>query len=68
MAMASLLAPYDSYSIRQTVTIEGDTDRDVQPGFFKRDDNTIYWMNCYPTCSAVGFVITYRLDNDLSVV
>ena len=35
MAVASLLAPYDSYSIRQTVTIEGDTDRDVQPGFFK---------------------------------
>ena len=34
MAMASLLAPYDSYSIRQAVTIEGDTDRDVQPGFF----------------------------------
>lgn len=33
MAMASLLAPYNSYSI--TVTIEGDTDRDVQPGFFK---------------------------------
>ena len=33
MAMASLLAPYDSYSI--TVTREGDTDRDVQPGFFK---------------------------------
>ena len=35
MAMASLLAPYDSYSIRQAVTIEGDTDRDVQSGFFK---------------------------------
>lgn len=35
MAMACLVAPYDSYSIRQTVTIEGDTDRDVQPGFFK---------------------------------
>ena len=35
MATACLLAPYDSYSIRQTVTIEGDTDRDVQPGFFK---------------------------------
>ena len=29
MATACLLAPYDSYSIRQTVTIEGDTDRDV---------------------------------------
>ena len=35
MATACLLAPYDSYSIRQTATIEGDTDRDVQLGFFK---------------------------------
>ena len=35
MAMACLLAPYDTYLIRQTATIEGDTDRDVQPGFFK---------------------------------
>ena len=35
MAMACLLAPYDSYSIRQTVTIEGEKDRDVKPGFFK---------------------------------
>ena len=29
-------------------------------------DNAIYWINYYPSDSAIGFAISYPLDGDLS--